>query len=1105
MVKYHVAYNIVSRKIVLVLFLMVISCMSLYSQATVTINVDWRSWAEENAIQIRNAANTTLYQYCIPGNCYSTSGDNLQNRTNSDNIVLNYGEYTVVLFDAYGDNWNGPGSNATILVDGVQVLNVTKANNGNFTQTFTFKIKDPSIPEDVPLTLFDQFDGNFDYTVAGGSFRTNNNTVDPCSIAATSSGTLTSPIPAGATIEKAYLMWAHSNPNIDTQVTFEGQVVNAEMSSQYIQGGVFYGMVSDVTAIVQGVASPSTNVYDLTNLTISTNEVYCTPNTVLGGWSLMVFYSDPTLPATSINLYNGFDGQSNNTTSYTLTNFYANAINGSKTTVLSWEGDQSLANNEVLTVTNGLGVTFELTGDGDNDGTTVDNPFNSTIFDNTVVPNINNTTSYGVDLDTYDISAFIGIGESSITTNVQVGQDLVMLNSVILSVPSNLITGTVFEDVNYGGGIGRDLATSTGTPVVGATLELYNNLNTLEQTVTTDASGKYTFGGMTNGDYKIRVVNSTVKSNRGGGAACTTCFPIQTFRRNYGGGTFTDITQEIGGAAPSQQDGGTGSIVGAQTLSNITVADEGITNVDFGFNFNTIVNTNSAGQGSLEQFIVNSNALDNTGLDIEPNSIFDPATGEDTSIFMIPPTADPLSRPADPNYSAGYFNIFVTGLGVDLSPITGNDTFIDGRTQTAYSGDSNTGTVGASGGSVGTTGFLLPSFALPEIQVHRDAGDVFIIQATNTTIRNLAVYADNNAGIRQDSGTNALITENLLGVNAAGLASGNIDQGFEITGGTTTISNNYISGNGAAGILVNGGTSTLIEQNHISNNGTTTCSNNIRLQGGSGITIQNNILDNATGIGINGDGIGGNVSLTNNTITTSGTRAACTDKEGLLLTGNNSSITSNIIHSNGSTGIALTGTSSGNLISQNSIYNNGTVADALGIDLYNPVLITNPKGNGVTTNDTGDGDTGPNGNLNFPIFESAAVSGNSLKVAGWARPGSIIELFLTDIDQGTAVSGANQLGQTLDYGEGQVYITTVTEGSGADSDATSTAYSVDGNNDNTARFNFTITLPSPIPVGSGITATATLSNSTSEFSSTYTLGAKTVITNRRITHRVKKN
>ena len=39
-----------------------------------------------------------------------------------------------------------------------------------------------------------------------------------------------------------------------------------------------------------------------------------------------------------------------------------------------------------------------------------------------------------------------------------------------------------------------------------------------------------------------------------------------------------------------------------------------ITGVNFGFNFDTVVNTNNTGQGSLRQFITNANALSNTGL-----------------------------------------------------------------------------------------------------------------------------------------------------------------------------------------------------------------------------------------------------------------------------------------------------------------------------------------------------------------------------------------------------------------------------------------------------------------------------------------------------------
>ncbi len=34
-----------------------------------------------------------------------------------------------------------------------------------------------------------------------------------------------------------------------------------------------------------------------------------------------------------------------------------------------------------------------------------------------------------------------------------------------------------------------------------------------------------------------------------------------------------------------------------------------VSGVDFGFNFDVIVNTNDAGQGTLRQFILNSNLL----------------------------------------------------------------------------------------------------------------------------------------------------------------------------------------------------------------------------------------------------------------------------------------------------------------------------------------------------------------------------------------------------------------------------------------------------------------------------------------------------------------
>ncbi len=619
---------------------------------------------------------------------------------------------------------------------------------------------------------------------------------------------------------------------------------------------------------------------------------------------------------------------------------------------------------------------------------------------------------------------------------------------------------------------------------------------------TTNAAGRYVFAGMANGSYTIRVVNNSVRSTRPGGVACTTCIPVQTFKTDYIASVVVEDTNSVGGEDPSGEDPGPGTLNNAQSVSTFTILNEGIAGMDFGFNFNAIVNTNDEGQGSLDQFIINSNNLGETGLDIEANTIFDPGAGEDTSIFMIPPTGDALGRPADGNFASGIFNIETD----PLTTITGDNTYIDGRTQTAYSGNTNTGTVGAGGSTVGISATTLPNYDLPEIQVHDKNGDTFVVDASGTVIRNLAIFGKDDAGVLLNSGS-VTVQNNLIGVDASGANDGNILYGVEITGGTAQVNGNYISTNRDSGILVNGGTSTLMENNHITANGNGACDDNITLLSGSGIIIRQNLIEDAASLGIDGDGISGNVDITENTITGSGqSGGSCTgtqSKAGIKLDGNNSSITQNIIYSNGGGGIVLAGgNTSGNLISQNSIYANGTASDALGIDLD----LTDGMGDGVTLNDTGDADAGPNGAANFPIITTAYIEGPNLILKGWSRPGANIEVFLTDINEGTATEGDNQLGMSTDYGEGQLYVGSAVEGSGSDLDAGSSVYTdADGNTDNTNQFHLQIPYTPSLSVGFKVTATATLANTTSEFSPVSIIKIKSVITNRRITYRVNQN
>ncbi|MGI9552493.1 MAG: Calx-beta domain-containing protein, partial [Aurantibacter sp.] len=163
-------------------------------------------------------------------------------------------------------------------------LTATSDPSVDITATGTGTIVDNDILGDTPLALYEEFDGYMDYTAAGGTLRTQDNVTNACSITTSSSGTLTSPILAGATIEKAYLYWSHSNATPDSQVTFEGNTVTADlMYSTSLSGGrIFYGGLSDVTSIILGIANPSTNTYDFSGLTVDNSATYCDSATVLG-------------------------------------------------------------------------------------------------------------------------------------------------------------------------------------------------------------------------------------------------------------------------------------------------------------------------------------------------------------------------------------------------------------------------------------------------------------------------------------------------------------------------------------------------------------------------------------------------------------------------------------------------------------------------------------------------------------------------------------------------------------------------------------------------------------------------------------------------------
>ncbi|HEY1315856.1 MAG TPA: PKD domain-containing protein [Gaiella sp.] len=159
----------------------------------------------------------------------------------------------------------------------------------------------------------------------------------------------------------------------------------------------------------------------------------------------------------------------------------------------------------------------------------------------------------------------------------------------------------------------------------------------------------------------------------------------------------------------------------------------------------------------------------------------------------------------------------------------------------------------------------------------------------------------------------------------------------------------------------------------------------------------------------------------------------------------------NLVAFNRGTGV-LVQASSVSAIRGNRIHSNG----GLGIDL---VAGGGAKADGVTPNDTGDGDAGPNGLLNFPVIQSVSPSGTQLQISGVA-PGALasstVELFLDRECDGS------------EHGEGELPV-----------GATTTSLL-------TGAFSRSI---APVAGYRYLTATATSSEGTSEFSQCFDLQA----------------
>ncbi|MGC1392600.1 MAG: Ig-like domain-containing protein, partial [Bacteroidales bacterium] len=193
-----------------------------------------------------------------------------------------------------------------------------------------------------------------------------------------------------------------------------------------------------------------------------------------------------------------------------------------------------------------------------------------------------------------------------------------------------------------------------------------------------------------------------------------------------------------------------------------------------------------------------------------------------------------------------------------------------------------------------------------------------------------------------------------------------------------------------------------------------TVSNGLTISGGGSI-VKGLIINNFKGAGIQITGSGANSILGNYIgIDFSGTVPKGNSGDGIQINGSSNNIIGgtnpgegNLITGNTGAGISILNTGAiGNLISSNSIYSNGK----LGVNLVGGV----EDNKGVTNNDTGDGDNGPNNLQNFPVLGSLIFSTGSVTISGTLNSQASKTYNLQFF--------ANKMADNSGYGEGQTYL-----------------------------------------------------------------------------------
>jgi trimeric autotransporter adhesin len=415
-------------------------------------------------------------------------------------------------------------------------------------------------------------------------------------------------------------------------------------------------------------------------------------------------------------------------------------------------------------------------------------------------------------------------------------------------------------------------------------------------------------------------------------------------------------------------DAGAGSLREAITLANLSSA------VGKQINFNITDNVFAPicpAVISLNSSLPNINGRMTIDGYTQPTSTVNTSTnGFNAKLcVLIKPTSGTLaSLLTVPANSFGSLTLRGVGIGGFSQPVR-----LLGGQNSVLTGNQ----LGASQGGV-----ALPGAGLNAISVGSSASGV-LIGGINLADRNF-INGAGTSGIDSAASTTAAgscqIVGNVISANNFGI--NNTGSGCQIVG-------NYIYGNAITNLWLNGSNNNIVQRNIIGPN-----FSNLSVSGNTaaGILLSGTASGNVIGAG-----------------------------------GQGGSFTANTVRFNNGGGVVVKGDAAlNNSINANVIYDNGSAANAMDIDLSPTGAASVGVGIAtLTANDMGDGDSGPNQLQNFPVPVSLGYTGNGTGASMVDRPG-VITVTL-DSQPGTHridayfTSVANQLG-LQGRGHGEVYL-----------------------------------------------------------------------------------